>query len=119
MIGLFIVILREIFIIIYYSNIHISVYPLLILILVFSESMCYRGEVYQYLSMKSLLLHTEHNAVKRVLSLMLILSFEFSAFAHAGILAIMPVEKRMRRSRMADACARRPSSRVAPIRRPR
>ncbi len=65
----------------------------MILILVFSESMCYRGEVYQYLSMKSLLLHTEHNAVKRVLSLMLILSFEFSAFAHAGILAIMPVEK--------------------------
>ncbi len=43
--------------------------------------------------MKSLFPHTEHNAIKRILSLVLLLSLEFSTFAHAGMLAIMPIEK--------------------------
>lgn len=43
--------------------------------------------------MKSLFPHTEHNATKRILSLILLLSLEFSTFAHAGMLAIMPIEK--------------------------
>ncbi len=43
--------------------------------------------------MKSLFPHTEHNATKRILSLILLLSLQFSTFAHAGIFAIMPVEK--------------------------
>lgn len=43
--------------------------------------------------MKSLFPHTEHNAIKRILSLLLLLSLEFSTFAHAGMLAIMPIER--------------------------
>lgn len=43
--------------------------------------------------MKSLFPHTEHNATKRILSLILLLSLEFSTFAHAGMLSIMPIEK--------------------------
>ena len=43
--------------------------------------------------MKSLFPHTEHNATKRILSLILLLSLEFSTLAHAGMLAIMPIEK--------------------------
>jgi hypothetical protein len=42
--------------------------------------------------MKSLFPYTEHNSTKRILSLILLLSLQFSTFAHAGILAIMPVE---------------------------
>ena len=43
--------------------------------------------------MKSLFPHTEHNATKRILSLILLLSIEFSTLAHAGMLAIMPIER--------------------------